>query len=113
MKWNLLPIGFGLGMASLDVVMMSLAKFAVKGKVPYNTALTVATLVYSLEPFLFFTSLKYESLTSMNLIWDLTSDVVVTLVGLFYFGEKLSTLKKVAVGSAFISLALFAYAEEF
>jgi len=112
MKFNLLPIAFGLSMASLDVLMMSLAKFAVKGRIPYNLALLVGTLIYSFEPFLFFTSLKYESLTSMNLIWDLTSDIVVTLIGIFYFGEKLSTLKKFAVGIAFISLFMFAYAEQ-
>ena len=110
-KFSILPIFMGLLMASLDVVMMSLGKFAVKGQISEATALTLGTLVYSLEPYIFFTSLKYESLTAMNLIWDLTSDVLVTILGVFYFGESIKGLRWVAVLFALFSLGLFAYTD--
>jgi len=111
-KFSFLPIFFGVCMASLDIVMMSLGKFAAKGRVPYGTALTLGTLVYSFEPYLFYTSLKYESLTVMNLIWDLTSDVIVTCLGVFYFGESIKGLRWLAVLFAIFSLGLFAYTDE-
>lgn len=111
-KFSFLPIFFGVCMASLDVVMMSLGKFAAKGVIPYGSALPLGTLVYALEPYIFFKSLKYESLTAMNLIWDLTSDVIVTCLGVFYFGESIKGLRWLAVLFAIFSLALFAYTDD-
>lgn len=111
-KFSFLPIFFGVCMASLDVVMMSLGKFASKGKIAYGSALTLGTLAYSLEPYIFFKSLKYESLTAMNLIWDLTSDVIVTILGVFYFGESIKGLRWLAVLFAIFSLGLFAYTDD-
>jgi len=110
-RFSALPIFLGTMMASLDVVMMSLAKLSSKGKMTYGTALPIATLVYAFEPYIFFKSLNYESLTAMNLIWDLTSDIVVTVLGVFYFGESIKGLRWLAVLFAMFSLALFAYTD--
>ena len=109
--FSFLPIFLGTLMASLDVVMMSLAKLSSKGKLAYGTALPLATGLYAIEPYLFFKSLNYESLTAMNLIWDLTSDVVVTILGVFYFGESIKGLRWLAVLFAIFSLGLFAYTD--
>lgn len=105
------PILFGIAMASLDVLMMSLGKLSVTGKIAQTKALSIATLAYALEPYIFFKSLKYESLTAMNLIWDLTSDVIVTLVGVFYFKESIKGLRWLAILFALFSLGLFAYTD--
>jgi len=110
-SFSFLPIFFGVMMASLDVVMMSLGKLTSKGKIAYGTALPIATLVYAAEPYIFFKSLNYESLTAMNLIWDLTSDVIVTIFGVFYFGESIKGLRWLAVLFAIFSLGLFAYTD--
>ena len=110
-NFSLLPIVFGVGMATFDVLMMSLAKLSKKGVVSYGTALPLATLIYSVEPYIFFKSLNYESLTVMNLIWDLTSDVIVTLVGVFYFKESIKGLRWLAILFAIFSLGLFAYTD--
>lgn len=110
-SFSMLPIGLGLMMASLDVVMMSLAKLTSRGQLSINSALPIATVLYAAEPYIFFKSMKYESLTAMNLIWDLTSDVIVTLVGIFYFGESIKGLRWLAVLFAIFSLALFAYTD--
>jgi hypothetical protein len=109
--FSLLPIAFGVSMAIFDVFMMSLGKLSSQKVIPYGTALPLATLVYAVEPYIFFKSLNYESLTVMNLIWDLTSDVIVTLVGVFYFGESIKGLRWLAVLFALFSLALFAYTD--
>lgn len=110
-RFSFLPIVFGVAMATFDVVMMSLAKLSRTGVVSYGTALPIATVIYAVEPYIFFKSLNYESLTVMNLIWDLTSDVMVTLVGVFYFGESIKGLRWLAVLFSLFSLALFAYTD--
>ena len=111
-SFSFLSIAFGTCMALLDVVMMSLAKYSSTGAIPYGTALPVATLVYALAPYIFFKSLRYESLTAMNLTWDLTSDVLVTALGVFWFKESIKGLRWLAVLFAMFSLGLFAYTEE-
>ena len=110
-NFSFLPIVFGITMAMFDVVMMSLAKLSKKGVISYGTALPLATLIYAVEPYIFFKSLNYESLTVMNLIWDLSSDIIVTLVGVFYFGETIKGLRWLAVLFSVFSLALFAYTD--
>jgi multidrug transporter EmrE-like cation transporter len=110
-RFSFLPIFLGSMMAFFDIIMMSLAKLSAKGKIPYGTALPLATVFYAFEPYLFFKAMNYESLTTMNLIWDLSSDVLVTLVGIFYFGESIKGLRWLAVLFALFSLALFAYTD--
>jgi hypothetical protein len=110
-QFSFLPIVFGILMSFFDISMMSLAKLSSKGKLSYGHALSAATVLYSIEPYIFFKSLNYESMTAMNLIWDLTSDVMVTLVGVFYFGESIKGIRWIAVLFAFFSLALFAYTD--
>jgi multidrug transporter EmrE-like cation transporter len=106
---NLIPIGFGIVMAVIDMIMMSLVKQTSLKKLAAGFGLPIAAAVYALEPFVFFKSLKYESMTVMNLIWDLTSDILVTLMGIFWFQEQVKGLRILAMGFAFLSIGLFAY----
>jgi multidrug transporter EmrE-like cation transporter len=50
-------------------------------------------------------------MTVVNLIWNLSSDVLVTLIGVFYFGETIKGLRWIAVCMALFSLGLFAYTD--
>jgi multidrug transporter EmrE-like cation transporter len=50
--------------------------------------------------------MKFETLTVMNLLWDMTSDVLVTAVGLLYFEETLSPRKMLGVVLSFIAMCL-------
>jgi len=43
---------------------------------------------------------------------DMMSDILVTIVGLFYFREKLNGTKMLAVGFALIAAFLFAYSSD-
>lgn len=70
----------------------------------------VPIVLYGLSPLIFLSALKGgETLTIMNLVWDLTSDVVITIIGLFLFAEKLSPVKLLGVAFSFISLFLMTY----
>lgn len=111
MGFSITPILFGVAMSTLDIFMMSIAKLSSKGKIPYGTGLGIATSIYALEPFIFFRSLKYENMTTMNLVWDLTSDIMVTLIGVFYFKESIKGVRWLAVLFAIFSLGLFAYTD--
>lgn len=113
MTGSLLPIVFGMGMALLDVVMMATVKQVSTGAMPARTGIPFATLAYALEPFLFWQSMVVtgESMTIMNLVWDLTSDVLITVLGIFWFGEKVGGLRVVGVCLSLVALTIFATTE--
>jgi multidrug transporter EmrE-like cation transporter len=110
-EFNMLPVFFGVLMASIDIIMMTTTKMISKGTLSSSWT-PIAVGIYALEPLIFLKSLNYESMLVMNLIWDLTSDVMVTLSGIFIFGETIKGLKWVAIIMSLISLALMSYANE-
>jgi drug/metabolite transporter (DMT)-like permease len=77
--------------------------------IQWRGVILLSMLVYACQPLLFLESLKYNSLTVMNLLWDVMSDVIVTLIGLYYFQEKLSKTKKLGVLFSLISIFLLTW----
>ena len=79
-------------MALLDVVIMTLLKLKSTSALtsPYILPLTMA--IYSLEPLLFFKALSVKGMAILNVLWDATSSVLIALVGVFIFGEKISLI---------------------
>jgi hypothetical protein len=110
-NFSMLPIFFGTLMALIDITMMSIAKLISIGKLNTWVGTPLAVGLYSLEPLIFIRAMNYESMTAMNLIWDLTSDVLVTLNGVLFFGESIKGLRWVAVLMSIVSLGLFAYTD--
>ena len=110
-KFNMLPIFFGTLMASLDIFMMSSAKMMQQGTMPKSWGIPLSVAIYALEPLIFLKSLKYEDMIVMNLVWDITSDIIVTLQGIFVFGESIKGLKWIGVCMSLISLCLMAYSD--
>jgi len=103
-----IPFAFGAVMATIDVFILSAIKI-IGTKAKYLKWMIVPTLVYAIQPWIFLSSLKFETMTVMNLVWDLMSDVLVTIVGIYYFKEKLGPVKSLGVFTALISIALLAY----
>jgi multidrug transporter EmrE-like cation transporter len=114
MGFSVLPVAFGVVMAALDLVMMASVKQVGTGAWPLRTGLPFATLVYALEPFIFLQAMKTtgEGLAVVNLVWNLSSDVMVTLMGVLWFGEKLHGTRWIAVAMSLVALTLFAYTEK-
>ena len=108
---NLAVLGFGLLMASLDGIILSLLKAVSLGWLGSIRWMIIPTIVYAVQPWIFLLSLRMESLTVMNLLWDVLSDVIVTLIGLFYFGESLSWSKKLGVVLSLFSVYLLTHEE--
>jgi multidrug transporter EmrE-like cation transporter len=105
LRWK--TVGFGLTMALIDVFVLSAMKLKSIGALN-GWVLPTAVAVYALQPLLFFKSLSSETMTVMNLFWDLSSDVLVTLVGLLAFKEYLTPRRLIGVALSLISLVLLA-----
>jgi drug/metabolite transporter (DMT)-like permease len=102
---NIVPLGFGATMAVIDTIMLSFLKYMSKDS-SYVKWIFIPMIVYAFQPVLFFFSLKHESLTVMNLLLDLISDVLVTIVGLTIFKETIGPYKKAGVILSFLSIIL-------
>jgi drug/metabolite transporter (DMT)-like permease len=104
LQW--IPLAFGMGMAIIDVFMLGLIKSISQNTLKYIRWMIVPTVLYAIQPWIFLSSMQFESLTVMNLMWDLISDVLVTLTGFFYFKEKIGPYKTLGVLLSFIAIIL-------
>jgi multidrug transporter EmrE-like cation transporter len=110
-SFDLLPILFGLVMALIDITMMGTLKFVDQGKLAYNIGFPIATLLYAFEPYVFLKAMAHSNMLTTNLIWNLASNILVTLAGVFFFKEKIKGLKWLAIGLSLFSLGIFAYSD--
>lgn len=104
---NVRTLLFGALFGLIDVFSLSTIKKVSLGWNPIYMIIPV--VLYAFSPFVFLKGLAGESLTILNLVWDLTSDVLITLVGLFFFREYVPPIKLLGVGLSFISLFLMTY----
>jgi len=110
-SFSMLPIFFGVLMALLDIVMMATTKMISMKEITYGNGLIFATLTYALQPYIFLKALNYENMTVVNLIWNLVSNVIVTLSGVFFFSESIKGLRWLAICMSIVSLTIFAYTD--
>jgi multidrug transporter EmrE-like cation transporter len=68
----------------------------------------IPIILYGLQILIFYYGLHQTSMSVSNITWNLVSNVLVTLIGIYYFGEKINNLKGIALGFAFVSIVLFA-----
>ena len=108
MRFNFVPLLFGGLLALIDAVALPILK-GVKSENWPRWLLGIPIGLYALNPVIFFSALGSETLTIMNLIWDLMSDVIVTLIGILFFKEVIPTTKRVGIALSFISLILMSY----
>ena len=110
-NFDLLPIFFGILMALIDINMMGTLKFVDQGKLAYAVGLPIATLLYAFQPYVFLKAMSHSNMLTTNLIWNLASNIMVTLLGVFFFKEKIKGLKWLAIGLSLFSLGIFAYSD--
>jgi multidrug transporter EmrE-like cation transporter len=99
------PLKYGLLMAMVDVFMLSLVK-TVSMDSKLIRWMVIPTILYAIQPWIFLQSLQFESLIIMNLMWDVMSDILVTLTGLILFKETIGPYKLVGVLLSFVSITL-------
>lgn len=98
---------FGLVFGSIDSIALPIVKGISAGW--SMKWMVIPFALYALSPFVFLKALAGESLTIMNLVWDLSSDVIVTIIGIFLFAEQIPPVKMVGLVFSFISLFLMTY----
>ncbi len=104
-KW--VTLLFGLLFGVIDSIALPTVKHVHMGWSKWWMMIPVA--LYALNPLIFLKAMTFESLTIMNLVWDLSSDLIVTLIGLFWFKESVSPVKLLGVALSFVSLFLMTY----
>ena len=97
---------FGIGLATIDGLSFGIVKNVHLQQLPYWTVL-VSVALYALTPLIMLAALRFTSLTVMNLTWDLSSDILVTLMGLLWFKEILSDREIIGMLLAITSIILF------
>jgi hypothetical protein len=98
---------FGLVFGTIDAITLPVIKGVSTGWA--FKWMVIPFILYASTPFIFLQGLAGESLVILNLVWDLFSDVVVTIIGLGFFEETIPTTKLVGVGLSFVSLFLMTY----
>lgn len=110
-QFNTLPLAFGILMALLDIAMMSIAKLVGTGKLSSIVGTPLAVGLYAFQPLVFIRAMDYEGMAVTNLIWNLMSDIIVTLNGVLVFGESIKGLRWLGILMSMFSLGLLAYTD--
>ena len=110
--FNTLPILFGTCMAVVDIFMMSATKMVSTGSISSSVGIPLAISLYAMEPLIFLRAMKYEGMVVTNLVWNLMSNIIVTLQGVLIFGETIKGLRWLGISMSLLSLALLAYTND-
>jgi multidrug transporter EmrE-like cation transporter len=103
-----MPITYTSVMAGIDIVSLSLVKQYSLGKTTF-IIMIIAIVIYALQPILFLYALQFEGMAVVNLLWNLLSSVTVSLVGIWYFKEKLTPAKTVGAILSVIAIFLLSF----
>jgi uncharacterized membrane protein len=91
-------------MASIDGVVLTLLKAQQTGLIKNILVFPFSMAVYALQPLIFYSGLSYGSMSILNILWDVISDIIVLVIGIFVFEEKFSLQQ--AVGMLFCVLGI-------
>jgi multidrug transporter EmrE-like cation transporter len=98
-------IGFIL--AVNDIISFALIKKYYLKELTVFVGFCLPMVLYSLQIPLFYYGLRTTSMTVLNIIWNLFSNILITLMGIFYFKEKINGLKTLAIIMGISSVVLF------
>ena len=99
-------------MAGIDAIALPYIKYIFDG-ILSKKLLLFPIMIYALQPLLFYFGMNFFHMTTLNLIWDLSSDIIVTLIGILYLKEKLSPMSKVGLIFAILSITFFSLSHKY
>jgi len=73
------------------------------------TWIIIPVILYTFQLPLFYYGLNYSSMSILNISWNLISNILVTLIGFYYFKEPVNNIEIVGLIFAFLSIACFTY----
>jgi drug/metabolite transporter (DMT)-like permease len=91
-----------------DVISFGIAK-STHLKILPTSYLIIPIILYALQLPLFYYGLSFNSMAVLNISWNLISNIFVTLIGLFYFREKIDRIETIGLIFGFFSIACFTY----
>ena len=97
---------FGLYLAIVDIFSMGITKNVNLGILTENW-LGIAVVLYGCQMIIFREGLKVTSMSILNLTWNLISNIVITIIGVYYFNEDISHIEKFGILFALFALFLF------
>ena len=103
---------FATYLASIDSVILPILKAKKLGMITGTWMFPFAALIYSIQPLVFYHSLSIESMTIMNIMWDVISDILVSIIGIFVFNEYLSSIQIFGLILSILGIGLLGYKEE-
>ena len=110
--FNTLPILFGTCMAIVDIFMMSVTKMVSIGSISTSVGIPLSIGFYAMQPLIFLKAMRYEGMVVTNLVWNLMSNIIVTLQGVLVFGESIKGLRWLGICMSLLSLGLLAYTND-
>lgn len=99
-------ITLGIILSIVDIITMSIAKEITINKLK-EIWIIIPFILYGSQMLIFKYGLKFTSMTVLNITWDLSSCIGVSLIGLYYFKEEISRLEAFGIFFGLISLILF------
>jgi multidrug transporter EmrE-like cation transporter len=93
-------------MACIDVVMMGMLKLEYIKVLHGTWILPLAMAIYSLQPMVFRSGLPYEGIAVLNIMWNTLSILIISLLGLFFFEEKLSRINALGMILSILGIIL-------
>ena len=105
------PLLFAFGLGIIDTLLLSTTKFISIVVLKYQFIILVCIL-YGIQPLLFLNALGNESMSIMNLLWDVMSNIFVSLIGIYYFKETISNMKYLGIILSIISLTILSIEEK-
>jgi len=101
---------YGFTLAINDLFSMGITKEITLGNLS-STWLIIAFILYGSQMLLFYNGLQLTSMSTLNLSWNLFSNIIITSIGLLYFKENISHTEMYGIGFGLISLFLFGYSQ--
>jgi TRAP-type mannitol/chloroaromatic compound transport system permease small subunit len=97
-------------LAIIDIISMGITKQIDLGYLQ-KSWLPFAFILYGCQMLIFKYGLNITSMTVLNLSWNLFSNIVITLIGIYYFKENINNLETYGILFAIFALFLFGLSE--
>lgn len=91
-------------LAFSDVFNLGLLKMLRTGQLKNHAWIGLPTVLYACQPLIFYYGLGHTSMTVLNLLWDVLSDIMVSASGLLYFKETLTMKKYIGISFAIMAV---------
>lgn len=96
----------GLLLASIDIICFGFCKYIFINKLSL-VYLILPSILYGFQIFLFYYGLSTNTVSILNIIWNVFSSLCVALLGILYFGEVLTNIQRIGVILGIGSILLF------